>query len=78
MRFNDAFDRQVHRAARKITARALRKAAPGATIKMVVWAPRTSAALMDCGWHPISESPRVNDRTGESWTELTLEITKAE
>lgn len=78
MRFTDAFDRQRRRQARKITARALRKAAPGATIKMVVWAPRAQTAFLDCGWHPISEAPRVNDRTGEQWTELTMEITKGE
>lgn len=62
--------------ARRRTRRLLKKAAPGATLTLTIWSKEHQDALLACGWTPLSESPRIDTITGDTWTEMTMTITK--
>lgn len=76
MRITDAHAKALARAARRETKRRLRKAAPGATLTHTVWGTARQDAYLTAGWHPQSESPRIDLSTGFEWSEMTMTITK--
>lgn len=76
MTLTDRYRKALRKGAARETRKLLKRAAPEATLTKVVWGKELQDAYLDAGWHPISESPRVDLTDHLEWTEMTMTITK--
>jgi hypothetical protein len=77
MRSIDAYRKTLRKQAARRTRKLLRKASEGDTLTLTIWSKEHQDAYMAIGWHPLSESPRIEPTSGDTWSEMTLTITKA-
>lgn len=72
----DHYRKALLKQAERRTKRMLRKAGPRETLTLEIWGEELQNAYLKAGWHPVSESPRVDLTDHTSWTEMTMTITK--